>query len=83
MTQSTEKAKLLWRSNRGMLELDLILKPFAAHCLDSLTEAKLNLFSKLLDCNDPQLYSWLMGHEEPRDKELAQLVHTIRMQNYP
>ncbi|KTD23514.1 succinate dehydrogenase assembly factor 2 [Legionella maceachernii] len=82
MSNSLKKAKLLWHSRRGMLELDLILIPFVERQFDTMNSAQIASFEKLLDCTDPELFSWLMGHAEPVDKELNNIVEFIRMQDY-
>ncbi|CAH12687.1 TPA: succinate dehydrogenase assembly factor 2 [Legionella pneumophila] len=72
-----EKSRLLWKCRRGMLELDLLLQKFIANEIDRLTENQLKAFDNLLTHNDPSLYAWLMGHEEP-EKELLEIVSFIR-----
>lgn len=60
-----------------MLELDLVLQKFIANEIDRLTENQLKAFDNLLTHNDPNLYAWLMGYEEP-EKELLEIVSFIR-----
>lgn len=79
MVDSLRKAKLKWHCRRGMLELDLILMRFAASQLDTMTKEQLDNFEALLDCTDPELFSWLMGYEQPTDKELADIVEFIKL----
>jgi antitoxin CptB len=74
-------SKLKWHCRRGMLELDLILIPFAEKYLDHMTAEQLGAFADLLNCNDPELYNWLMGYEQPADKELRNIVEFIRLQD--
>jgi antitoxin CptB len=64
-----------------MLELDLILQPFTQNKLDMLSNPQVDALSELLACTDPQLYAWLMGHEEPSNLELAEIVTLIRSPN--
>ncbi|WP_193786628.1 MULTISPECIES: succinate dehydrogenase assembly factor 2 [Legionella] len=78
---SSEKAKFLWHCRRGMLELDLILRRFVESQIDHLTPPQIDTFEELLHCTDPELFSWLMGHETPIDKELADFVEFIRLQD--
>ncbi|WP_193786909.1 succinate dehydrogenase assembly factor 2 [Legionella brunensis] len=75
----SRKAKLMWHCRRGMLELDLILTRFAESHLNVLTEEQLDAFDKLLGCIDPELYSWLMGYEQPTDKDLVDIVEFIKL----
>ncbi|WED44657.1 succinate dehydrogenase assembly factor 2 [Legionella cardiaca] len=75
----SRKAKLIWHCRRGMLELDLILNRFANNHLDNITEEQIEQFDKLLTCIDPELYSWLMGYEQPTDKDLVEIVEFIKL----
>lgn len=72
-------AKIKWQCRRGMLELDLILNNFVAHGLMQLSEEQLSLFEELLTESDPQLYSLLLGHEQPEDRQLGELLEFIKM----
>lgn len=78
MITPLRKAKLKWHCRRGMLELDLILMRFSEHYLDLMTEAQLDSFDALLSCTDPELFSWLMGHEQPV-KEFEDIVEFIHL----
>jgi antitoxin CptB len=79
MINPTRKAKLLWHCRRGMLELDLILNRFIENHLHELTKEQLEAFEKLLNCTDPELYTWLMGYEQPSDKEFIPIVEFIQL----
>jgi antitoxin CptB len=81
MINSLKKAKLKWHCRRGMLELDLILIPFVENYLDKMSEVQIAAFADLLNCTDQELYRWLMGHEQPQDKELRNIVEFIRLQD--
>lgn len=72
-----DKARLSWHCRRGMLELDLILERFIPR-LDTLNEHEIQLFDHLLSTPDPQLFAWLMGHEDPEDTDLRTIVAVIR-----
>lgn len=78
MVDSQEKAKLAWRCRRGMLELDLILNRFLNTHFDHLSTEEIQFFNLLLNSNDPELYAWLMEHEEPQNEELKKIVTLIR-----
>lgn len=64
-----------------MLELDLILNRFNEQCFDQMTETQLNSFEDLLNCSDPDIFSWLMGYSTPTNRELAEIVEFIRLQD--
>ncbi len=78
MLNAQEKSRLIWSCRRGMLELDLILNSFLEKGLNLLNESQLNQFKFLLTATDPELYGWLMGHEEPYKEELLEIVTLIR-----
>ena len=83
MISSTEKARLEWHCRRGMLELDLILMPFAKKNLNTMTAAQIAAFDKMLSVTDPELFSWLMGYETPDDKEMLEIVEFIQLKHQP
>ncbi|WP_298622774.1 succinate dehydrogenase assembly factor 2 [uncultured Legionella sp.] len=78
MLDAQEKARLSWHCRRGMLELDLILQRFLECGLDKLTVEEVKSFDLFLECTDPELFAWLMGHEKPHDEELNKIVTLIR-----
>jgi antitoxin CptB len=54
-----------WR--RGTKEMDLILGPFADRHLAELDEADLATYDRLLQENDQDLMSWILGQSTPPD----------------
>ena len=48
-----------WR--RGFREADLILGPFADSHAQTLTEAEVEAFERLLDLPDHDVYAWIVG----------------------
>ncbi len=78
MISSQRKAKINWNCRRGMLELDLIFERFFKNTFDTLSDDQVNVFERLLDQPDPDLYAWLMGYETPVDKELMNIVALIK-----
>lgn len=71
-------ARLQWACRRGMLELDLLLQPFAAQIFPQLPVDEQNTFRRLLECNDQQLYDWLVKQVEPDDIALAAMIKRVR-----
>ena len=57
--------RLRWRSRRGMLELELLLLPFAGECLQTMTPDELASYEALLGCDDWDIYDWLAGRATP------------------
>lgn len=75
--------RLRWRSRRGMLELELALKPFVERALDTLDDETLAAYSALLEHDDWDIFDWVQGRSEPDDAALAGVVGVIRTANTP
>ena len=76
-------AALRWRSRRGLLELELMLKPFVERRLGSLDRDHRDRYAALLEHDDCDLYDWLQGRAEPPDPAIAALLEIIRAANRP
>ena len=70
-------ARIRWACRRGMLELDVILEPFFDNQFTLLSPEQQRTFEKLLESDDPELFTWFMGHAECKDAELAGMIQTI------
>ncbi len=77
-SEKIEYERLRWACRRGMLELDLFLVPYFEACFKSLSEDQKQVFAHLLTATDPELLSWLMNHAQHENKEVAQIVDSIR-----
>jgi len=77
MTEVVNKSRLLWACRRGMLELDVLFIPFVKEAFDDLSNTDKLTFQRLLTCEDPELFSWFMGHKECPDAELAKIIDVI------
>ena len=66
---------------RGMRELDISIMPFFEHEYDSLSDDEKRIFIRLLECDDPDLFNWLMNHGKPADAELEMMVRLIQTRN--
>ncbi len=75
--RSTRLERLRWRSRRGLLELELLLLPFVDAEMGDLSDGLLARFEKLLDCDDMDIYEWLMARSEP-ERELVTIVAEVR-----
>ncbi|ADZ41374.1 TPA: FAD assembly factor SdhE [Yersinia enterocolitica] len=75
------KARIHWACRRGMRELDISIMPFFEHEYDGLSDNEKQVFIRLLECDDPDLFNWLMNHGEPQDSELRQMVKLIQTRN--
>lgn len=78
MTDLTaDERKLQWHCRRGLKELDVILGPFFDRHYLSLAPADKAVFSRLVDCEDMDLFNWFMGQATPTDPELERMVGLI------
>jgi antitoxin CptB len=71
-------ARVRWACRRGMLELDVLFQPFVEAQYEGLSDTDKQTFIRLLECEDPELFAWFMGHEQCPDPLLAEMVVTVR-----
>lgn len=69
--------RLKWATRRGMLELDLVLLPFLENCFEMLSPVDKDRFEKLLNCQDPDIFEWVMGKSIPDDPETKAIIDLI------
>ncbi|HEY0962453.1 MAG TPA: succinate dehydrogenase assembly factor 2 [Pseudomonadales bacterium] len=69
--------RLYWHSRRGMLELDLILVPFAEHALPQLAEAEVQMYRELLAEEDQDLFMWLTRRADAPTPRLQRTVDLV------
>ena len=77
MYEEPELKKLYWHSRRGMLELDLLLVPFAENKLMDITEKQLGLYERFLAEEDQDMFQWLVKRKEAPDSDLQEIVDLI------
>lgn len=77
MSLTDNKPRLRWACRRGMLELDVLFMPFVEEAYDALSAEEKAIFERLLECQDPELFAWFMGHETCEDEELNAMVQFI------
>jgi antitoxin CptB len=75
------EAALRWRSRRGLLELELVLKPFLDRCLPGLDLANRREYAALLEVDDCDLYDWIQERSPPEDPRFLPLLARIREAN--
>ena len=78
MDTSARIRQLRWRSKRGLLELELLLLPFVESCLGELTGPELDLYGRLLEHDDLDVYDWLRGVYQTSDQSLQPIIDRIR-----
>ncbi|AKH88070.1 FAD assembly factor SdhE [Edwardsiella tarda] len=75
------KARVHWACRRGMRELDIAIMPFFEHEYDAMSDADKQTFVRLLNCDDPELFKWLMNQGVPEDADLARMITLIQTRN--
>jgi antitoxin CptB len=70
--------QLKWSCRRGMLELDVLLGKFLEEVYFELSKAEQQCFLDLLHYSDPDLFTWLLGTDLPKDPELVFMIQKIR-----
>lgn len=62
----TKRKRLIFRAwHRGTREMDLLLGSFADTHVPGFAEDQLAQFDELLRENDPDIYGWYTGREDP------------------
>jgi antitoxin CptB len=69
--------RLYWHSRRGMLELDLLLVPFAEHRLKQLPDEELHMYRELLAEEDQDLFMWLTRRSPAPTQRLQQIIDLV------
>ncbi|WP_421865668.1 succinate dehydrogenase assembly factor 2 [Motiliproteus sp.] len=77
MYSETDINRLRWHCRRGMLELDVLLIPFLQDRFRSLALEDQQRFEKLIECEDQDIFSWVMRNAEPEDADLKRIVELI------
>jgi antitoxin CptB len=72
-----EYKRLLWRSRRGMKELDLLLERFVRERYDAASDSQKCAFAQLLELPDPVMADYLLGHAIPPEATLRELTRLI------
>jgi antitoxin CptB len=77
---SDERLKrLIYRSSyTGTKELDLVLGAFARAHLAGLGAAELDRYEALLGAENPDLYAWVFGREEPPAEHDTDVLRMIQ-----
>lgn len=70
--------RLKWACRRGMLELDVLLGNFLENGYPALADSDKWLFIKLLEEDDPDLFAWLLGSDQPKEPDLLKIVGIIK-----
>lgn len=72
-----KRARLRWRSRRGLLENDLILTRFLDKQETTLTDDEVDALTRLLELSDSALMELIMGRNEPSGELDLPNVHGL------
>ena len=72
-----KRARLRWRSRRGLLENDLLLTRFLDQHETRLTDEEVDALSGLLELSDNDLMDLLLGRKEPEGDIDLPHVHAL------
>ena len=64
-----------------MLELDLLLVPFATEAFEKLSYQDQVLYTELLEEEDQDIFNWLMHRAEPGQEKLKAIIGLILAHN--
>lgn len=73
--------RAVFQSRRGMLELDLLLVPYAKERLPSLSPEDQHAYIELLSEEDTDLFTWLLQSQKPSSGVFQQVVKAILQHN--
>ena len=76
-SEKRENDKVYWHSRRGMLELDVLLGPFLNEVYRDLPKEDQALYKKLIECEDPDLFTWFLEHTPPGTKDMERIVELV------
>ena len=68
---------LAWQCRRGIKEVEVILLPYFELFYTAAPDSEKQLFVKLLEEQDPDLFEWFTHRSIPDDKDLAEIVEIV------
>ncbi len=75
----TMRKRLIYRSwHRGTREMDLIMGSFADKYMAGFSKDELEVYDALLQQNDPDLYNWIAGVENPPANIISDVFEKLR-----
>lgn len=73
-----ELSKLRWHCRRGVKELDVVLTKYLENHYPSAGSTSKNAFKRLLQIEDPELLSLVMGYHQSDDPEQNAVLDKMR-----
>ena len=74
-----KRARLRWRSRRGLLENDLLITRFLDEHESTLTDQEVDAFSRLMELGDNDLLNLLLARKGPEGEADLPHVHALLM----
>jgi antitoxin CptB len=71
-------SRLRWRARRGTRELDALLGGWLQERFEAAAPEVRRAFDQLLDCQDPELWDWIMGHAQAPRADWQAIIDDIR-----
>ena len=78
--ESVPLGRLRWRCRRGMKELDLLLIRYVDEQYPAAAAEQKQAFQRLLDCQDPLIYDYVLGRATTSDAVLSTVIERITRQ---
>ena len=78
MSDTYSLSKLRWHCRRGMRELDVLMLRYLEDSFEQAPPQEQQGFVDLLALEDPILFAYVVGREEPQDEQLQKLLKKIR-----
>jgi antitoxin CptB len=75
---TNDERRLQWHCRRGLKELDVFLGPFMEHHYRSLSAEEKAVFTRLVACEDMDLFNWFMQQDKPDDPAMERMIEQIR-----
>ncbi len=75
--EEVELKRIIWRSRRGLLELDLQLERFVVDILPTLSESELVVYEQVLMLPDWDFLEYINGKSVCPDAQLAVMIERI------
>jgi len=73
-----ELSKLRWHCRRGVKELDVVLTKYLENHYPNADSTSKNAFKRLLQIEDPELLSLVMGYHQSDDPEQNAVLDKMR-----
>lgn len=78
-----KRKRLIFRSwHRGTKEMDLLLGSFADRYVPGFSAIELKHYDEILQLNDPDLYNWITGVENPPANILNDVFEKLKNHRY-